>query len=370
MSEKNPSPPPRAGRLALDRVLVLLASLLVSVGGLELGVRALLGSRDLSNPVGLFTVRNFTTDRVDLLRSAYPASYDSRLGWIPTPGFSGVQNIWRTQVTIDDQGFRTHGREPLAGPVSVLVVGDSYAFGDQVDDGQTMPAQLERLLGEPVVNAAVFGYGLDQSVLRAERHLEELDPATVVLQFIADDIDRTALSVRTGVSKPYFDFEGPDLVLRNVPTSPDRPSLDDLGLWRRVLGYSYFLDWTMRRAGWSDWWYLGSWPSTRVHDDPQRSLEISCAMLERLRGKVEGRLVLLSLYGGAEIASGVELPTVPLMVCARELGIEVVDTHDAFTELWRRDPETFASLYVPPHFSEAGNRRVAELLAEELSARR
>ena len=41
--------------------------------------------------------------------------------------------------------------------------------GDEVDDREAWPAQLQGLLGRRVVNGGVTGYGLDQMVLRAER---------------------------------------------------------------------------------------------------------------------------------------------------------------------------------------------------------
>ena len=51
----------------------------------------------------------------------------------------------------------------------ILAVGDSFTFGDEVNDGQTWPAQLQLLTGRRVLNGGVSGYGFDQIVLRAEQ---------------------------------------------------------------------------------------------------------------------------------------------------------------------------------------------------------
>ena len=66
----------------------------------------------------------------------------------------------------------------------ILAVGDSFTFGDRVSDHETWPAQLERLTGRQVLNAGVFGYGVDQAYLRAVALLETYDTDLVVLALI------------------------------------------------------------------------------------------------------------------------------------------------------------------------------------------
>ena len=44
-----------------------------------------------------------------------------------------------------------------------MAVGDSFTFGDEVNDGQTWPAQLQQLTGRRVINGGVSGYGFDQT---------------------------------------------------------------------------------------------------------------------------------------------------------------------------------------------------------------
>src|SRR5439155_5598788 len=54
-----------------------------------------------------------------------------------------------------------------------------------------------------VVNAGVAGFGLDQTVLRAEQLVGMYRPEFVIVSFIADDIGRTEWARQVG-SKPYF----------------------------------------------------------------------------------------------------------------------------------------------------------------------
>ena len=63
---------------------------------------------------------------------------------------------------------------------AILAVGDSFVFGDQVSDGETWPAILEKRLNRRVVNGGVSNYGAAQAVLRAEQLLKA-EPYTLVI---------------------------------------------------------------------------------------------------------------------------------------------------------------------------------------------
>ncbi len=103
---------------------------------------------------------------------------------IVTPG-------WITHVSTNALGMRD--REiPLkaAGTYRVLVSGDSWAFGPGVEIGQTFPKVLERKLNAAfpdrrfeVFNAGVEGYGTDQELLLLRRHIDEIKPDLVLLEF-------------------------------------------------------------------------------------------------------------------------------------------------------------------------------------------
>ena len=137
------------------------------------------------------------TDRVGRV------AYDPRLGWIPRPGQFSVD--WTSNV--DVSGIRSNGRSVSTASRPVLAVGDSFTFGDEVDDSETWPAHLEEMLKQRVLNAGVGAYGIDQAFLRAELLLDTYDPDIVILSFISDDINRTEYSYYPYGKgwKPYFE---------------------------------------------------------------------------------------------------------------------------------------------------------------------
>jgi hypothetical protein len=357
---------------------LVAASVLLTLLGVEAFAR-LFAAPDLqSAPVGLLTLRNFVADRIILFGSWYPSQYDPELGWVPKAGFSSDQNIWGKRVSIDDQSLRRNGDAARAGAAPpVLFVGDSFVFGDEVDDDETLPAHLEQILQVPVLNGGVFGYGIDQSVLRAERLASKSSARALVLGFIPDDIARTNISVRTGVEKPYFQLDASgELVLHNVPTSRARPRVDEIGWTRSIFGYSYFADWLMRRLGKADLWYIGGWRTAWVSRDMPRAVATSCKLLARVdRFARERELPFLAVaeYAAVHVYGGrgrEERDHARALVdCARASGVETLDLLPELTTERARAPDTFSALYAKIHLSSAGNRWVAERIAAALRAK-
>ena len=87
-----------------------------------------------------------------------------------------------TQVTILTDGTRSNGpvSRGLVDHPPILAVGNSFTFGDEVSDDATWPAQLEAETRRRVVNAGVFGYGLDQTILRAEQLVSVESPPSLL----------------------------------------------------------------------------------------------------------------------------------------------------------------------------------------------
>ncbi len=251
----------------LARAFLLAVSVLIGVALVELALRV--------RAHEVFTFTNFLATR-SLLKSAYPTAFDAELGWVPAPGYSGVPNVFRTQVTILPDSLRANGQaRPIAGPV-ILAVGDSFTFGDQVSDRDSWPAQLERALEVPVMNGGVFGYGIDQSVLRARRLLPTVRPALLIVSLIDDDINRAELSRRTNVEKPYFEVVAGRLVLRNSPVvRRERATTDD---FRRVIGYSLLAHQLLSRLA-PDYWFSGADGTKRAHHDGTR---VACLLMKEL----------------------------------------------------------------------------------------
>jgi lysophospholipase L1-like esterase len=80
-----------------------------------------------------------------------------------------------------------------AGEFRILYVGDSGAFGDFVNDDETLPAQLEARLASSCVGVHVINAGLGGSTITEEtaivRRSLALLPDLVILMFSENDID-------------------------------------------------------------------------------------------------------------------------------------------------------------------------------------
>ncbi|SJN52708.1 multifunctional acyl-CoA thioesterase I and protease I and lysophospholipase L1 [Vibrio ruber DSM 16370] len=128
-----------------------------------------------------------------------------QLGHVPTPGFSQIINIrnWsNVKISIDENGYRNNDNGIIGTP-SILAVGDSFTFGDQVSNHDTWPSCLERSLNKGVTNAGVSGYGAVQAVKRAEMILKTHHYNTVILSiYIGDDFHRDRLDYFFGYPSP------------------------------------------------------------------------------------------------------------------------------------------------------------------------
>jgi len=349
----------KGGRSWLGSAALAVTSVTLLLLVLELGLRVVERA---------WTVRDFLAEERSLFTAGYPSQYDADLGWIPKEGFRGSDNVWRTMVSIGSEGIRSNGRAPQAPPLHgapILAVGDSFTFGDQVSDAETWPAVLEGLLGRPVHNGGVFGYGLDQAYLRAEQLVPRLKPGILIFSIFPEDIYRCQLSERTAVGKPYFEVVRKALVLKNVPVP--RPTQERSRSWiRRSLGHSLLVHRLMMRC-WPGVWLEGLdwWKQTVAHQNP---VGVVCRLLVRLDAlKHQGvtRTYVLVQYD-AEIQHTEILDKV--IVCARGPSVQVVDLRADLRALKARDPQAYQRLF-HGHMTAEGNRFVAEKLRDVILAR-
>lgn len=327
-----------------------------------------------------FEIRNNLGAERSLLESAYPAVYSAELGWIPEPGASGAENIWHTEVTILRDGIRSNGgAEAPVTPAAqatgvrrdlIVAVGDSYTFGDQVSDRDTWPAALERLSGRRTLNGGVFGYGIDQSYLRARRLIEAYRPGIVILGLIPDDIDRCELSERTSAAKPFFALANGDLVLRNTPVPPHRPDGPADRLFQRtkeLLSYSYLVHALMSKA-FRQAWYQKRWRSTRVHADGERVSCLLLAELEAFAAAHGAQLYVLVQYVKDEAFDPAVLAKVDrVLACLEGTSARVIDLRAAFAEVEAVDSARFEDFF-DGHMTPLGNAFVAEQVHRALQA--
>jgi hypothetical protein len=350
-------------RVVLPTLLMLCSSLVV-FAVLELGIRILRGE--------VLSTHNLIVGPASQQRTKFFVR-DPNLGWALRPGarVTGADIGWERDIGIPgtyqdavltalDSGLRSNGQQapPLERPV-VLAVGDSFTFGGKVSDQQSWPAALERLLGVPVLNGGVSGYGIDQTVLRGEQLAARHRPDLLIVSYINEDLERATSSSRNRVAKPYFRVNGEELELHNTPVPPD-PEMD---LFRRVFGHSHLVDWIMLKV---DWLYWREGRFSLTHEDEEA---IGCGLMARL-GDLQDRLglpVVVLLQ-----KSKAEEPPEPqgdrVLACARARGLATMDLFPVLRELQVEDPERHAALFFG-HMTPAGNEWVARVLADEIKKR-
>ncbi|MFN7972436.1 MAG: GDSL-type esterase/lipase family protein [Acidobacteriota bacterium] len=121
---------------------------------------------------------------------------DPELGWVLNPGWSGRYH--GTTVTISDAGLRDP--RPAAAlremPGAWVFLGDSVVMGYGVGEDDSLPRALERVLGEPVVNAGVIGYGTAQEIALLGR-IPVADPGILLGVCLNDIASQDQYQLRT-----------------------------------------------------------------------------------------------------------------------------------------------------------------------------
>jgi hypothetical protein len=343
-----------SGKIAMRKstvqgTILAVISVCLTTLGLELALRIYHGE--------VLRLRSFSTEPHDQVGRM---AYHPRLGWIPRPG--RFASNWTANV--DASGVRSNGRSIWATSRPILAVGDSFTFGDEVEDNETWAAHLEEVLNKRVLNAGVSAYGIDQAVLRAELLLDEYHPDVVILSFISDDIHRTEFSYYPYGRgwKPYFEFANGSLSLRNVPV-PQKPDPRRFQTLRRVLGYSFVANAVFRRTA------HGWWPNLsgieRVHTDGEKVSVDLLARLDALTKNRGGQFIAIALATKGRVDGNSRLPNV--IKRAREKGIQVLDLS---METLNLQPDRPSNMFrAGGHYSPPMNSWIADHIAAFLHER-
>jgi hypothetical protein len=262
----------------------------------------------------------------------------------PTKGFT---------ISIGEHGIRLNGAAPAARerPLT-LAVGDSFAFGDGVDDEDAWPAVLERLTGNRVVNAGMIGFGLDQAVLRAEQLNKIYSPDTIIVAFIPHDVLRCEMSYWSGFSKPYFDVDASGLRL-HLAEVPSPSLLDPI---KRLLTLSMTLDHLFPA-------FL-HWQGPRELRVHERGEEVACFLMERLRKLgADVRIVVVAYPQEPTSDPADEAIKNGVVACAQANELLILDLFPMIRSLSLEQREQLFDR----HFTVKGNHLVASELADFLA---
>jgi lysophospholipase L1-like esterase len=134
--------------------------------------------------------------------------YDPHLGWRWKPNsqehFTSTTGIDST-VTVNRQGVRATQDYAVPKPDNIsrlLILGDSVAMGQGVDDSQTFAALLnerasQQGLHTEVINGGTTDYNTQQEVIWLERYGLQLEPDQIILVYVTND-------ARSFAKPPFF----------------------------------------------------------------------------------------------------------------------------------------------------------------------
>lgn len=147
------------------------------------------------------------------------------------------------------RGNRDYQKEKPSGTVRTLILGDSFAFGWGVLDGETFGAQLENQVENmEALNLGVAGYGIDQIYLSFSEIGKEYQPDFVFITIFPEDFWRaTRAFTDVGYGKPFFKLNRANvLTLNNVPVrSPEEMGFEQ---FPEIIEHGYMETWFLNTA--------------------------------------------------------------------------------------------------------------------------
>jgi len=144
-------------------------------------------------------------------------------------------------ISIDSRGFRaTRNDDQSKGPPNVLYIGDSFTFGDFVDDTASIPARLEQYLSGRCEHARVINAGVGGTTIVDHQHVlsrtlsQETD--LVILQFSTNDVEDLL-----GIPSAWDRFAYNRHRKSRFPLSIVYPTLRNTALWNAgLMAYGAF----------------------------------------------------------------------------------------------------------------------------------
>jgi hypothetical protein len=163
--------------------------------------------------------------------------YDPSKGWMSKPNLREIKAFGNKILNTNSKGFRGKKDFPYIKNkemLRILILGDSFTFGDEVSDDETYSYYLQQMLPHTeVINIGVHGYGHDQMLVLLQEEGVKYKPDIVILGFLPMDMSRNLLRFRD-FAKPRFVLKGGKLKLTGIPV----PRPEDILQW----------DWTRPRV--------------------------------------------------------------------------------------------------------------------------
>jgi hypothetical protein len=332
----------------------LVVTTLLTAAAIEVGIRLFVDPLEVLQGEAWWEYR-LRRQESNPLQRADDQSYgfdrfDPELGWIPKANFDfgGV----RTN-SMGIRATREYDFERSPGIRRIVIVGDSFSWGEDVSNEETYAAQLEGILpSTEVINLGVHGYGTDQQLIYLRKLGFRFSPDLVILGFYHDNLERNGLRIFV-YGKPMFVLEGDRLVQTNTPVP--RPEVllageQDLPASRLLEfmkgRYTYLRDRTALSTP-------AEWPvSRKILSSAKRETEEHGA-----------RFMLLSIPFPSWQGERRHVEVL-LNDWAESAGAQVLNLRESFARL----PATEWDQLYRGHWTPFGNRRAAEAVRDFIDA--
>ena len=328
------------------------------------------------------------------LRVVYPQVFDVHekgmyiadpfLGYALKPGFAGVieRSEFQAPFTVNEAGFRgPEPRDRTKDTFRILVLGDSQAFGFGVLDDETFSVQLEGLLASrfqsldvQVFNGGVPGYGTADELAFLKSRGATLRPDLVIVQFLSvnDIVESLSPAVQWAVVDDGWLVESEKSQV-DVQAADDKDERVNLGEQiRRLKAKSHLVHLVSNGVG-----YIAVrlglidkvdalWGEDFSQDEAARTAELLIAIAQESRQLGAACVFLYTTAKNYVLSGDYELPkSAQMLRDAAERG--QVPWIDATPFLRDRPDKTELFFILDGHWSVAGHRAIAELLADRLS---
>ncbi|MEI7818147.1 MAG: SGNH/GDSL hydrolase family protein [Desulfuromonadales bacterium] len=266
-------------KLIFFSFIITTVALLLVVSLAEITLR--FKYRNIENITGITDWKDFDNG----VYTYFGDIYHPTRGWTSRPGYHSNISL-PYKVSINSQGLRANHDYtllPAAGTKRLAILGDSFTFGDEVNDDQTLPYYLNHFLdATEVLNFGESGYGLDQMVLRLEEEVFLYHPTHILLVIaIPPDLARAVITEYVH-PKPAFAIKNGVLALVNspVPTHLRQP---------KIFRLSFAAAWFFGRPG-----------GTTTDDSNEHVLAVSRALLSRAKRSCQEKgipLIIVPILG-------------------------------------------------------------------------
>jgi hypothetical protein len=283
--------------------------------------------------------------------------YHPTRGWAVKPNVRGASAFPGKVLCSNSRGLRgerEHAYEKPPGAHRILLLGDSFTFGDEVSDAETYAALLQEMLPETeVINLGVHGYGHDQMLIYFEEEGVKYQADLVILGFVYIDMTRNLLAFRD-FAKPRFVLDDGQLSLRDSPVPTPEAVLGGEFCRLKVIDLLEIVRQSIR-------WRSGA------NQHEQRS--VTEAILARLAMRVKSTggvpvFVYLPMPEDMAPGSGLNVREQALFDLCQRLDIRFLSLRPTFVDT----PAKMRTLFLTYHWSPEGHRRAASGLRDGLRA--